>query len=178
MSAAEPNEMQDRFVRALSRHSRQIFGFILTLSPSRSDAEDIFQDTSVAMWRKFNTFEEGTNFRAWACQVAYLEVLGYRRKKGKQQLLYEEAFQALARDALLLTVEETEHREDALANCLQKLAKSDRKLIERRYYAAQTPRQIAEHGSKSVHSVYRSLSRIHDALLECVQRSLSGGATP
>lgn len=169
--------MHDRFVRALSRHSRQIFAFILTLSPSRSDAEDIFQDTSVALWRKFSTFEEGTNFRAWACQVAYLEVLSYRRKAGKRQVLYEEAFQALARDALLTNVEDTAHREDALAKCLQKLGRSDRKLIERRYYAAQTPRQIADHGSKSVHSVYRSLSRIHDSLLKCVQQSLSGGAT-
>lgn len=178
MSAADSTDLHDRFVRLLTQHSRQIFAFILTLSPSRSDADDIFQDTSVALWRKFSTFEEGTNFRAWACQVAYLEVLDYRRKWGKQQSLHEKAFQALARDALLFTVEDSSYREDALAQCLKKLARSDRKLIERRYYAGQTARQIAEHGSQSVHSIYRNLSRIHDALMKCVQQSLAGETTP
>jgi RNA polymerase sigma-70 factor (ECF subfamily) len=174
MTSNEQENLHDRFVRTLSRHSRQIFGFILTLASERSDAEDIFQDTSVKLWKKFSTFEEGTNFRAWAYQVAYLEVLEYRRKKGRQQLLCEEAFQILARDALLRTVEDTSRREEALAKCIEKLAKTDRKLVERRYFAAQSPKQIAEQTARSIHVVYRSLARIHDALMRCVQQALSG----
>ena len=173
MTAYRQDSQHDRFVRDLSRHSRQIFGFILTLTSSRNDAEDLFQDTSVQLWRKFSTYQEGTNFRAWAYQVAYLEVLEYRRKKGRQQVLSEEAFRVLAQDAMRLTDDDAERRGDALSKCLEKLSKSDRKLIDNRYFAAQSPKQIAEQTSRPVYSVYRALTRIHDALLNCVEKALA-----
>jgi RNA polymerase sigma-70 factor, ECF subfamily len=164
---------RDEFARLLSRHSRQLFGFILTLSAHRNDADDIFQETSVELWRKIETFQRGTNFRAWAYQVAYHKVLDHRRKLGRRHLLDEEAFQALARDALLITADSTSQREEALGNCLKKLPKSDRQLIDRRYRAAQSPKQIAEQTSRSVHSIYRALTRVHEALSNCVRQTLA-----
>jgi RNA polymerase sigma-70 factor, ECF subfamily len=164
---------RDEFARLLSRYSRQIFGFILVLSSSRNDADDIFQDTSVELWRKFTSFQPGTNFRAWAYQVAYHKILDHRRKLGRRQLLDDEAFHVLARDALLLTAESSSQREEALAECLKKLPKTDRRLIERRYHAGLTPKQIAEQTSRSVYSVYRALARIHEALSKCVGQALA-----
>ena len=164
----------DDFVRLLSCHSRQIFGFILTLSPHRADAEDIFQNASVALWKKFDTYQPGTNFRAWAYQVAYLEVVEHRRQRSKlRALLSEEAFEALAADALVVQEESARH-EDALATCLEKLSFKDRKLIESRYFNSQTTKQIAERSSRSIYAVYRSLARIHDALLRCVKQAMAG----
>lgn len=164
----------DRFVRLLSSHSRQVFGFILTLASNRTDAEDIFQNTSVALWKKFGDYREGTNFRAWACQVAYLEIVEHRRRRSKlHRLLSDGAFQALATEAMDLE-SQPDQREDALVGCLQKLPAAERKLIESRYFNSQTPKQIAERSSKSIYAVYRSLARVHEALLECVQRKLTG----
>jgi RNA polymerase sigma-70 factor, ECF subfamily len=164
---------RDEFARQLSRYSRQIFGFIVVLSSSRNDADDIFQDTSVELWRKFTSFEPGTNFRAWAYQIAYHKILDHRRKQGRRQLLDDEAFHVLARDALLLTAESPSQREDALADCLKKLPQCDRRLIERRYRADMTPKQIAEQSARSVYSVYRALARIHEALSKCVGQALA-----
>jgi RNA polymerase sigma-70 factor, ECF subfamily len=164
---------RDEFARLLSRHSRQVFGFILSLSASRSDADDIFQETSVELWRKIGLFQPGTNFRAWAYQMAYHKVLDHRRKQGRRHLLDEEAFHAIARDALLITAENTSQREEALGHCLKKLPKADRQLIDRRYRAAQSPKQIAEQTSRSVHSIYRALTRIHESLSNCVRQTLA-----
>lgn len=173
MSVVENQHHQDSFVRLLSAHSRQIFGFILTLALNRTDAEDIFQNTSVTLWKKFPTYREGTNFRAWACQVAYLEAVEHRRRKSRMyRLLNDRAFQALAAEAMQ-PLEDADRREDALAGCLEKLSKTERKLIESRYFNAESPKQIAEQSSKSVHAIYRSLARIHEALLQCVQRSIT-----
>jgi RNA polymerase sigma-70 factor (ECF subfamily) len=164
----------DDFVRLLSCHARQIFGFILTLSPNRADAEDIFQNASVALWKKFDTYQQGTNFRAWAYQVAYFEVVEHRRQKSKlRSLLSEEAFEALAADAMVMRQENAQH-EDALAACLEKLSFKDRKLIESRYFNSQTTKQIAERSSRSIYAIYRSLARIHDALLRCVKQAMAG----
>ena len=176
MRREEDQSRHSQFVRLLSAHSRPVFGFILGLASNRSDAEDISQDASVAMWKKFGDYREGTNFRAWACQVAYFEIVEHRRRKSKlRRLLSDEAFQALATEAFD-TSDDTDRREDLLAGCLEKLPAADRRLIESRYFSAQSAKQIAEKKSKSIHSVYRSLSRIHDTLMRCVQHNLNGEA--
>ena len=173
MNGDAGQDRHDDFVRLLSAHSRQVFGFILALAPNRSDAEDIFQNASVALWKKFGDYRAGTNFRAWACQVAYLEVVEHRRRKSKlSQLLSDESLRALADEAAAQS-EDIDRREDALADCLEKLPAADRKLIESRYFNSQSAKQIAEKRAKSIHSVYRSLSRIHEALMHCVQQAIA-----
>jgi DNA-directed RNA polymerase specialized sigma24 family protein len=55
---------------------------------------------------------------------------------------------------------------------MQRLRREDQQLIEQRYVHDRKPKEIAETESRSVFSIYRSLSRIHDQLLRCVARSL------
>jgi RNA polymerase sigma-70 factor (ECF subfamily) len=52
----------------------------MTLVFSHQDAEEVFQNTSVVLWNKFGEFQPGSNFFAWASQVAYYEVLNYMRQ--------------------------------------------------------------------------------------------------
>jgi RNA polymerase sigma-70 factor (ECF subfamily) len=159
-------------VRLLTQHSSRIFGFVLALCVNRSDAEDVFQNTSVVLWEKFETYQSGTNFLAWACRIAYFEALYDRRKTSRVRTLSDEAWQALAGDALAMTEENHDHQE-ALAACLEKLSPADRDLLEQKYFRHRSVVEIAESCSRSVHSIYRALSRIHDSLLECVRRTLT-----
>jgi RNA polymerase sigma-70 factor (ECF subfamily) len=64
-------------------------------------------------------------------------------------------------------------RDEALTDCLGRLKAEDRALIEERYYHERAPKEIARTNSRSVHSVYRALARIHIALRECVHRTLA-----
>ena len=58
-------------VQLMMKYQRKLFGYILTLVPSRADAEDILQETSLTICEKFSDFESGTNFYSWACQIAF-----------------------------------------------------------------------------------------------------------
>ena len=165
-------DKQAEFVRLLTRHSSQIYGFILMLSVNRIDAEDVFQDTSVVLWEKFDSYEPGTNFRAWACRIAFFQVQNHRRATGRLRSLSDEAFSAVAADALAM-VEDRDIRGDALTECLEKLPERDRRLLEQKYFGQLTTAQIAEQWSQSTHSIYRSLSRIHGKLLHCMRRALA-----
>ena len=165
-------EKQAEFVRLLTRHSSQIYGFILMLSVNRSDAEDVFQDTSVVLWEKFDSFEPGTNFRAWASRIAYFQVQNHRRAKGRLRSLSDAAFDALAADALSF-VDEQDIRSEALAECVEKLSERDRRLLEQKYFGQLSTAQIAHEWSQSTYSIYRALSRIHSKLLQCVRRAMA-----
>lgn len=170
MNHSSPDD-QAEFVRLLSRHSSQIYGFILMLSVSHADADDIFQDTSVVLWKKFHTYERGTSFRAWACKIAYYEVLELRRNSKRMTYLSDTAMTALATDALVLLQQEDD-RKESLADCLGKLAAHDRQLIEQKYFVHLSTEEIATRSSKSIYAVYRALSRVHGILLQCMRRSL------
>jgi RNA polymerase sigma-70 factor (ECF subfamily) len=162
---------QDEFLRLFSRFSRRIYQFILTLVMRHSDAEDIFQETCLVLWRKFDTYDPEGSFYGWACRIAYLEVMQLRRKTGRLQLLSEESLSALA-DQALAQADRLDARQRALEECLQRLESSDRDLIQQRYHERRVPKEIAEVQSRSVYSVYRALARVHTILMNCVQRRL------
>jgi len=164
-------DKQAEFVRLLTRYSSQIYGFILMLSVNRTDAEDVFQETSVVLWEKFNSYQPGTDFRAWACRIAFFKVQSHRRTSGRLRTLTDSAFEAIAADALAM-VEVNDVRGEALAECLDKLSDRDRRLLDHKYFGKMTTAQLAEQMSQSTHSIYRSLTRIHSQLLNCMQRSL------
>ena len=163
-------DRQAEFVRLLTQHSSRLFGFVLALCVNRSDADDIFQNTSVVLWEKFDTYEPGTNFLAWACRIAYFEALYDRRKTSRVKTLSDAAWQALASDALATTADPQDHQE-TLAECLAQLKPADRELLRQKYFSQQSVAEIAAGCAKSIHSIYRALSRIHDTLRHCMQRS-------
>ena len=69
--------------------------------------------------------------------------------------------------------DQREDQQEKLADCLDRLKPTDRELLHQKYFLQRSVAEIAAHCSKSVHSIYRSLSRVHDALLECMRRSSS-----
>ena len=62
-------------VRLLSRHQEDLFRYIFALLPHEEDARDVLQETSVALFRKFEDYDPAKPFLAWAFRFAYLEVL-------------------------------------------------------------------------------------------------------
>lgn len=171
-SACHSADQQDEFLRLFSRYSRRIYDFILTLVFRHADAEEIFQDTCLVLWKKFDGYDPQGSFYGWACQIAYLEVLQMRRKSQRLQTLSEDALAVLANEAMS-RADHLNSRQRALEDCLQKLGPEDRTLIEQRYHEQHAPKEIAAMSSRSVYSVYRALTRVHDALMNCVQMRLA-----
>jgi len=64
-----------RFVRLFAQHEHQVYACIVSALANWSDADEVMQETSVALWEMFDRFQEGTSFTAWACQIAYFRVL-------------------------------------------------------------------------------------------------------
>ena len=165
-------DSQSEFVRLFSQHASQLFGFVLVLTGNRSDAEDIVQNASVVLWEKFDAYQPGTSFLAWARKIAYLETLAARRKSARMRILSDDAWAALASDALA-TSDDVSERQAALGECLEKLVAADRKLLEQKYFSQLSVAEIAALQSRGDSSIYRALGRIHQQLLRCVNRALA-----
>jgi len=87
------------FVRLLKRHERRLNGYVLALVQNWNDADDILQAVAVRLWEQFDEYRPDGDFGAWACKIAYYEVLTYRKRKGRRALQTTPAFdQAVLED--------------------------------------------------------------------------------
>ena len=166
----------DDFIQLFTRHQRPLFLFILAQVPNPVDAEEILQEANLVIWRKCADFRPGSNFLAWASQIARYEVLKYLERRRRNRLQFApDIIEQIAEEALADTTE-LERRRHALAVCLGKLRAKDRELIQMRYTPGENGLSIAQSLERPVNSIYQSLARIRRTLLECVTRQLSAEA--
>ena len=173
-----PPDQGQQLMRLMTQHQRRIFGYIYTLVPDRHDAEDILQETSVVICEKFAQFRPGTDFAAWACQIAYWEVRRARQKFARSKVIFnQEVVDAVAQTAAEL-LPEMSARHEALAKCLQKLHPRDRELLLTRYEPGSGVEQAAERSGRSLVAAYKALGRLRKLLLDCVTHQLSLEGAP
>ena len=173
-----PPDRASQLMRLITEHQRRIFGYIDTLVPDRQDAQDILQETSVVICEKFDQFRPGTDFAAWACQIAYWEVRRARQKFARSKVIFnQEVVDAIAETAAEL-LPEMGARHEALAKCLQKLHPRDRELLLTRYEPGSGVEEAAQRSGRSLVAAYKALARLRKLLLDCVtnQLSLEGAA--
>jgi RNA polymerase sigma-70 factor (ECF subfamily) len=162
--------VQENFVR----HVVALRGFVLGLVPQRHMTDDIVQETFLTACQKAETYEPGTNFRAWIFTIARFKVLAtLKRQAGKNNVLSSDVVEVLA----------AEHVEDvhlparvaALDQCVAKLGPSARRAVTLRYVDNLGPTEIASVMGWSVNSLNVALSRARLFLRSCVERALQHG---
>jgi RNA polymerase sigma-70 factor (ECF subfamily) len=169
-SAATGEKNPERFVRLLGRYQQRVYSFILTLVPHWADADEVLQETNIVLWRKFSEFQPDTDFVRWANQVAYFEVLKFRRRQQKDHLFFSDAFVEEVAAEVMEMSETLQLQRDRLAGCLQKLSDRDRTLIHLRYDEGSSVKRVAEQLGRSADSVYKSLGRVRRMLIDCIHR--------
>ncbi len=163
----------EEFVRLFSSHQQRLHHFIGSLLPDGQDAEDVFQETCLVLWREFGTYQSGTNFSAWAMQIALNQVLAQRKRRSRSRLILSDEFlSAVARDISAFG-DDLDRRTTALASCLTKLPPHHQELIRARYSSGTAIEEIATELHRSPDAVYRMLSRIRQSLHDCVNRTLA-----
>ena len=178
MPATEDSDRTTEFLTLLTHHDRALSLYVYSLVSPSADADDVLQQTKMTLWRCFDQFEEGTNFLAWARKTAFHQILTYRRQKKREHLpLSEETLEAISHEVAHLA-ERSEDRKDALMGCLQRLPKEHHQLVLLRYFEDLEVDQIAARIGSTVAAVYRALSRVRMALLDCVEKQTAEGGAP
>jgi RNA polymerase sigma-70 factor (ECF subfamily) len=85
------------FEALLRDHFDALYYAALDMSGNAPDAEDLVQEASVKGLRRFDSFERGTDFKAWMTRIlanTYIDL--YRRRKREKPAAQEDAVEALA----------------------------------------------------------------------------------
>ncbi|MEO7398699.1 MAG: sigma-70 family RNA polymerase sigma factor [Ilumatobacteraceae bacterium] len=66
------------------QYAPQLYSAAMRLTRNTADAEDLVQDTYLRAWRSFNTFQEGTNLRAWLYRILTNSFINKYRAKQRR----------------------------------------------------------------------------------------------
>jgi RNA polymerase sigma-70 factor, ECF subfamily len=169
----------EEFVELLRQHRSQLFGYIYALLHNLDDAEDVYQETSLVLWNKFDEYVSGTHFFRWACVVARNRAAMFLRQKRRHRRYFSPEFQEeLATIQADTASTYFERLQEALVDCMKKLPGQDRELIAMCYGARQTFKQAAVQLGRPVQSIYDALCRIRHRLSECVHRAAAKDEHP
>lgn len=176
MTSSDRNEFTEQFV--CNQH--RIFAYIVTLVRDRDNAEDIYQSTSLILWKKWKECGPPNNFFGWACGVAHNQVRNMLRTTRPGRLELSEDVLTLVAEARKKTDELFEVRSHFLPFCLSKLSDEQRQLVERCYLGEEFIKTIAEDMHLSPAALTMRLQRIRKILFECIELAseAEGRGTP
>lgn len=172
-STAANEDRSVEFVRLFARHEHQIYAYIVSALGNWADADEVMQETSVALWEMFDRFEPGTSFRQWACRIAYYRILRYGERRQRDRHHFDHEFVEAVAKTAEQEAAEFDTRRTALSGCLSQLSSQDRELLKSCYLSSTSIKQVAENRGRPVKRVYKMLSRIRQILFQCVQRKLA-----
>jgi RNA polymerase sigma-70 factor (ECF subfamily) len=167
------DDRAEKFLRHYSGCESQLRAYLMALLGNWNDVEDVFQETTLALWRSFDAFDQNTTFMCWAKQIAFYRVMQFRVHKRRHGIPCSESFLNAVNQTTIGQSEHSELRLRALADCVAKLADSDRSLVTMRYTSNRKIKEVAEETGRPANTLYKALERIRHALVVCVERAIT-----
>jgi len=163
----------ERFTRCWTHAQGAIAGYVSAVVGDPNVADDVLQDVAVALLRKFPEYDPGRPFIAWAMGIAKMQILASRRDRARASArLCDAVVETLAADWEEL-LPEADARSRALAACVEGLDRRGRELVVLRYREALEPQAISERLRCSSGAVRTALTRLRNALHDCIDRRLA-----
>lgn len=166
------HQEREQFVQLWARHKPRLYSYVLSLVPNWADADEVFQETNIRLWRDFHRFDGGTDFGSWATSVAYYQVLTWRKRQSRSRLMFDDAaVNAIAKHHERL-MPLAEARFGALRECFDKLSQRQRDLLTRCYTSGASVAEVGAAVGKTRPAMYKSLQRIRASLRLCIERRI------
>ncbi len=168
----------DEFAGLVRLHTSQVLAYINALVLNWNDADDLFQETCLVLWQKFDEYRPGTNFLAWALRIANYKVMKFRTQQSRRMTFIARLRDALEAEFVSRRSEDAATNYAALSGCMDRLTTTDRQMATLCYGESVPVRQVAVAMGRSPESVHRSLRRIRKSLLDCIHRELRQADAP
>lgn len=162
----------EQFVQLLTAIQLKLLNYIAMLLGDPHAAANVLQETNLVLWRKAKEFQCGSNFSAWAHQVAYWQVQAYVRDRRRDRHVFDES--------LIEQLAKHEPEADlgidvrlALRHCLSQVSPRNLNLLRKRYEGGQSIATMADQLGKTPSAIKVGLMRLRKALMGCIQRKLA-----
>jgi len=161
------------FVARLMEHRHRIYAFIAKQLVNPADVEDVFQRTSIVLWKKMADFDPEGSYFHWACGIAYNEVRNFLTVQRRNRLYFDAELLELLAEEAKDEEELSEARLDALRSCMSNLSDRQRQILQRCYSGAASITEVAESLGRNRGALYKQIARLREKLLDCIRIRLA-----
>ena len=176
MRAMPSDSSDEQFVTLLVANQSRVFRFLMTLLPRREDAEDLFQQTSLTLWRNREKYDPAAgDFASWACAIAHNHVRNFRRKESTRRNILSGEIERMLIETRTVNSSLMDEWHRALGQCLQRLTPHQRHIVEDCYGGESRIKDAASGTGRTPNALYKILRGIRSLLHDCIRKSVTGG---
>lgn len=165
-------DARERLTRLWLEVEPSVQAYVFAAVSRAQDAEDVVQQVALTVARRFDEYDGGRPFIAWALWLAKSRLADHYRKQGRERLVFSDELMDRLAEALTHQLPERTARQDALERCLEKLPEKSRQLIALRYEEDLPMDVVAEAIESTAGAVRVMLFRIRNLLADCVDDEL------
>ena len=134
---------ENAFEQLYARHSVALFNYLLRLVRRSEIAEEILQETFIAVWQQAALFEGRSAVKTWIFRIGHHKAVSWLRRN-REHLTLDEGLLAGEGSALWENAEQRAWEEtDALRQALDLLSPKHRAVLELAYGQGMTYKEIA-----------------------------------
>ena len=127
-----------------ARHRTRVHRFVLRRVRSEGLAEELVNETFLAVWQQAGRFSGGSQVTTWMLAIAHNKAVSALRKR-REESLDEGAAEAIADTADSAETSLAKHgKAGALRACLERLPDEQRVVMDLVYYHEQSVKEVAE----------------------------------
>ena len=160
--------------QALQRYGNEVFAQVARMLPAAEDAEEVYQDVFIKVFRNIGQFdEEKSSLRTWIQRIAYNEAVTWLRHK-RQTMVYFEDREGKAQELSDAEVEETLGNPNSdtvllIRTALKHLPPEEQVLITMFYYDEMSLKEIAFVTESIPTTVASKLSRTRKKICKIIK---------
>lgn len=155
-----------------TRAQPAVAAFVRTLLTDADQAQEVLQRVAITLVRKFDQYDPARPFNAWAIGFAKVEVVQFRREKATDRHVFDDDLVGQFASYFEQISDDAAARNQALADCLQKVDGRSRRALELYYGRQLRTAGVADELGLSSGAVRTLLCRVRDALRICIEGRL------
>lgn len=166
---------REMFATVVESYHMQVHAYVSALVHDSFDADDLAQQTFIFAYQHIQEYQPGTRFLAWLKSIAFNLVRDHRAQAQRSQSARRFLRDQIARRASeSVGGEAIDVRLEALEKCVEKLPPDQREFLQRSSNRGSTLDELAAEMNRSGAAVRKQISRLFEALRQCVERRIAG----
>jgi RNA polymerase sigma-70 factor (ECF subfamily) len=165
-----------KFIAEITAAQRQLHAFVAAIVWNLADADEVLQETNLAIWQKAAEYDPSRPFVPWAMRFAQVQAQSWLKKRKRVPVVFDDLLLERMVSEAIEEAGEFDAQRRALADCLQKLSADHRELIASRYEPEASVNDLAAARNVAPKALSELLRRIRSKLLACIDKTLAEGA--
>jgi RNA polymerase sigma-70 factor (ECF subfamily) len=160
------------FFRLYNNVQLRLHAYLLTVLHNNTDTEEVLQETAAVLWEKFDQYQEGSNFGAWAISIARNKALQFMQKNKQTRQIFDESFYDKVSRQAEHSSSDIHERVRALQACLEKIPEKGKKLLSMKFSKEMSYQRISQMTGYTPNNLYQLIWKMMRALRSCIEKHL------